>query len=142
MKCFPDKKYLLYGEDKLNKEAINEYDFIFMPSFVIKNLPSDSVDIFINLSSLGEMNPETCQMFVHEICRTANAFWHINHEFQRNKFGNGKSSLINRAYPVSDEKFDLVTRFPEATNAAYKGFFDKWNDYYCYLYKAKMNLDS
>ena len=79
MKSFPGKNFLLYGEGELNEEAIKEFDFIFMPSYVIKDLPNDSVDVFINLSSLGEMKTQTCEMFVGEICRTAHDFWHMSH---------------------------------------------------------------
>ena len=82
------------------------------------------------------MEPQTAEKFVREICRVANSFFHLNHEFNRNKFKSGKSSLINKEYPIPDNKFNLVTRFPNAINSAYKGFSDPGEDTYCYLYKA------
>lgn len=137
MKSFPEKRFLLYREEDINDEVIRDYDFILMPSFMIEKLSNNSVDIFLNNSSLGEMETQTAKKFVREICRVANSFFHLNHEVNRNEFETGKSSLINKEYPVSDDKFDLITRFPEAINATYKDFFVPGNDIYCYLYRAK-----
>lgn len=137
MKCFPEKKFLLYGEGELNEEAIIEYDFIFMPSYVIKDIPDNSIDICINMSSLGEMKPETCRMFVREICRTSYAFWHLNSENERNEFEDGTKSLLNKEYPIDGEKFDLITRSVNNLNAI--GWQEEWsisNDY-SYYYKRK-----
>jgi len=137
MKSFPHRKFLLYGESELNEKVMKEYDFIFMPSYAIKDLPDDSVDIFINMSSLGEIKPQACKMFIGEICRTAHAFWHMNHEYRRNVFEDSTTSLLNGEYPVPDEKFDLVIRYIDALNAAYKGIFDRGYDIYGYYYTRK-----
>jgi len=137
MKCFPGKRFLLYGEGLLNEKAVSEYDFIFMPSFEIRKLPDRSVDIALNMSSLGEMNPGTCRRFVSEICRVSNGFWHMNHEFNRNAFADGTASLVNSEYPVPDEEFRNVFRYIESVNAAYKGRFDEGYDIYGYYYARR-----
>jgi putative sugar O-methyltransferase len=137
MKSFPKKAFLLYGEGKLSETALKKYDFIFMPSYTIRDLPTDSVDIFINMSSLGEMKPETCRMFVREICRTAQAFWHMNHENLRIKYGDGTESLVNLEYPISEKKFNLIIRYVDALNAAWQGAFEPGYDIYGYYYKRK-----
>jgi putative sugar O-methyltransferase len=136
MKSFPDKKFLLYGEGQLNQQALGEYDFIFMPPYAIKDLPDNAVDIFINLSSLGEMRPVSCRRYVEEICRTSRAFWHMNHEHTRVNFEDG-TSLLNNEYPVPNDKFQLVSRNIEALNAAWKGIFEPGYDIYSYYYRRK-----
>ena len=137
MKSFPEKRFLLYGEGELDEEATREYDFIFMPSFAIRDLPNDSVDIFINMSSLGEMKPNACLAFVNEICRTSHGFWHMNHEYVRNEFEDGTASLVNGEYPVPEESFDLVVRYIDALNAAWQGVFEPGYDIYGYYYTRR-----
>ena len=39
MKAFPDKKFLLFGEETLNAHSLSKYDFILLPSFCIEALP-------------------------------------------------------------------------------------------------------
>lgn len=140
MKVFPTKKFLLYGEGKLNEETINGYDFILMPSYAIEALPNNSCDIFINMSSLGEMKPNTCQMFVSNICRTAKAFWHMNHEYLRIEFEDGTKSLVNSEYPVNVDEFDLLLRYIDALNAAWQGVFDLGYDIYGYYYQKREQI--
>jgi putative sugar O-methyltransferase len=136
MKTFPEKKFLLFGEEDLSKDALNNYDFILMPSFGIDKLPSNSVDMFINANSFGEMSSETTKMFIQHIERTTvNWFWHMNHEFIRNKFNDGSASLINSEYKPSQKLFKLISRYMDIGHAIYKGGFDYQNDIYCYIYK-------
>lgn len=135
MKAFPDKRFLLYGEGVIDDEALEHNDFIMFPSYRIGNLPDRAVDMFLNNSSLGEMKPDTCRRFVSEICRTANRFWHMNHEYLRNSFGDGTASLVNREYPVPTDSFRLVFRYIDAVNARYKGVFDSRYDIYSYYFE-------
>jgi putative sugar O-methyltransferase len=135
MKCFPNKKFLLFGEGELSQDTISNYDFILMPSFCIESLPTDSVDVFINLNSLGEMSPETTTKFVSEITRTSKYFWHMNHEFIRNDFTPTSSSLINCEYGLPNDQFRQVVRYQDIGHAIYKGNFDLNSDIYCYVYK-------
>ena len=135
MKCFPEKKFLLYGEGELNKEAIKEYDFIFMPSYVIKDISDNSIDICINISSLGEMKSDTSRMFVHEICRTSNAFWHLNNENKRDEFKDGTKPLLNKEYPVDGTKFDLIKRSVKNLNAIGWQEEQSIDNDYSYYYK-------
>lgn len=137
MKSFPKKKFLLYGEANLNEKALKEYDFIFMPSYSIQDLANDSVDIFLNNSSLGEMKPDSCRMFVREMCRTAEAIWHMNHERLRNTYDDGTASLVNSEYPILEDRFDLVVRCIDALNAAWQGAFPRGYDYYSYYYRKR-----
>ena len=137
MKCFPDRRFLLYGEGRPDPDAGRKYDFVFMPSWEIAGLPARSVDIALNMSSLGEMNPAACRRFVSEICRVSDGFWHMNHEFNRNAFEDGTSSLVNPEYPVPAETFRLVLRYIESVNALCKGRFDDGYDIYGYYYRRR-----
>ncbi len=135
MKCFPGKRFLLYGEAPLDGSRLPDHDFVLMPSFEIRKLPDRSVDIALNMSSLGEMRPDTCRRLVSEICRASNAFWHMNHEFRRNRFADGTESLLNPEYPVPPGEFRLLFRYIESVNALYKGRFDQGYDIYGYYYE-------
>ncbi len=130
MKCFPARRFLLYGEGPLDGTRLPDHDFVLMPSWEIGRLPARSLDIVLNMSSLGEMGPATCRKLVFEICRVSDAFWHMNHEFRRNGFADGTASLLNAEYPVPPGEFRLVVRYIEAVNALYKGRFDEGYDIY------------
>lgn len=137
LKAFPDKKFLLYGEGDLNSKALQDYDFIIFPSFAVDQIPSGSVDLFMNKNSLGEMNRPTAHKFLSEIERTANYFWHMNHEFIRNEYSDGSSSLVNSEYNISRDKFQRLFRYIDSGHAIYEGGFNINSDIYCYLYKRR-----
>ena len=137
MKCFPDKKFLLYGEGKMDEEAIKENDFIFMPSYVIKEIPDNSIDICINMSSLSEMKAETCRMFLREICRTSYAFWYLNYENNRSEYEDGTKGLLNKDFLVDDAKFDLIKRSVNNFNTIGGQEEEPINNDYSYYYKRK-----
>lgn len=137
IKTFPNKKFLLFGEGCLSKDAINNYDFILMPSFCIDDLPSYSVNIFLNKNSFGEMLPKTTKKFINHIERTTNNwFWHMNHEIIRNNFNDGSKSLVNSEYQPSEKVFKLISRYFDVGHAVFQGGFDYNSDIYCYIYKA------
>jgi len=81
MVAFPDKKFLLYGEDAQNNINLNQYDIILMPNFVLPKLSAETVDLFFNESSFSEMNRETVEEYVCQIERICRKyFMHINHD--------------------------------------------------------------
>jgi len=79
--CFPERRFLLYGEGDLSESALSKYDFILLPNFCIDALPDLSCDLFVNKNSLGEMNKETVETYLRHVDRTCRGhFWHTNHE--------------------------------------------------------------
>jgi hypothetical protein len=136
IKALPGKRVLLYGEADLDDVRLSDYDIVLMPSFEIGKLRDRSVDVFINATSLGEMRPETAGHFVREICRTAEFFWHMNHEREMNVFAGQEKSLVNAAYPVSDA-FRLLLRYPDVGHLTHKGGFDTSSDIYFYIYQRR-----
>jgi hypothetical protein len=134
MKAFPDKRFLLYGEGELDAEALREFDFILLPSFEITKLPPRSVDLFVNENSIGDMPRDAGRLFVAEMCRTANALWHRNHEAWRNDFEGGSASLINREYPISPD-FEEIVRYCDPAGLMGHGRLDYDSDMFCYYYR-------
>lgn len=141
IKTFPEKKFMLFGEDEFSIESLKSYDFILLPSFCIEKMPEFSVDLWMNQNSLGEMAPETTKHFIEQIERTGRAwFWHMNHEFIRNYFNENSSSLLNQEYFSSDNVFKIISRYMDTGHGIYQGGFDYMSDTYCYVYQHASHL--
>lgn len=136
-KAFPDKKNFFYGESKFNKIIEKEYDLIFLPSWEIENLESNSFDLAINKNSLGEMNPKAAMNYLFHIHRTSNYFFSMNHEYFRNKFSDGQVSLINSEYNL-DNKFKVLIRYPDLGHLIWENNkLDFENNIFFYIYEKK-----
>ena len=136
MKAFPDARFHLHGEGEPPFERLREVDFVLLPSFEIGRLPSRSVDLFVNENSLGDMPGATARLFVREMCRTADAIWHRNHEAWRNDFEEGGRSLINREYPFPPE-FEQVLRQYDPAGWMVKGRLDYDADMFWYYHRRR-----
>ena len=140
MKIWPNKKTLLYGEKNFTNNDLNNYDLIFLPSFEIEKLKNNSVDLFVNKNSLGEMMPNTSKKLVENICRTTKTFFHINHETERNFFEDGSKSLLNKEYPVPSN-FDLLFRYPDLAHMTYDSVKINYeSDIFVYCYQKNMDI--
>tara|TARA_B100000780_G_C21092515_1_gene440357 strand:+ start:223 stop:1395 length:1173 start_codon:yes stop_codon:yes gene_type:complete len=135
IKIWPEKKSFLYGENNFTNNILKEYDLIFLPNFEIEKIQSNTIDLFINKNSLGEMKPETSKEFIKNICNISNIFFHMNHESFRNKFEDGSNSLINEEYPVTKD-FKLMFRHPDFGHIINQNLYlDSESDIFAYLYK-------
>jgi putative sugar O-methyltransferase len=137
MKSFPDRRFLLYGEAPFDESSLEEYDFLMLPSFEIVRLPNRRVDLFVNEDSLNSMGAATCQRFVQEICRTADAFWHRNTEATRFAFADGTSSMIPREYPIPEDQFRRLVRYPDINRLMCDGRLNFENDMCWYYYTRR-----
>ena len=137
MKTYPNKKTLLYGEKEFNKNDVDDFDLIFMPSIEITKMDENSVDLFVNKNSLGEMKSETAKFFIEKINFCSKIFFHMNHNRIRNIYDNEERSLISSEYPINLEKFDLVFDYPDLSHFIYTGRYDSNNDIFMKLYKIK-----
>ena len=135
MKTWPEKKTLLYGEEEYSQKKNSLYDLIFLPSFEITKLANNSIDLFINKNSLGEMNPDAVNNYLKYICKSTNYFFHMNHDINRNIFKDGVRGLLGYEYPIDKKKFDLIFKYPVVGHSTYLGEFDLENDIFMYLYK-------
>lgn len=71
---FPNKKIALLEDlyenlDNLH-EVLEEYDFIILPPFVLDYLKDESIDLVINVASLGFMSQEYLDYYLKAIQRT------------------------------------------------------------------------
>ena len=57
---------------KIKKIDIINYDYIILPGYLIKQLPSNFVDVFVNTRSFMEMNIETVNFYFSQIHRVIN----------------------------------------------------------------------
>lgn len=136
MLAFPSKRVLLYGEAGYSHELHEKYDFLFMPSFEMAKLQPSSVDLFINECSLGEMTPQATAQYVACIVRATRYFFHMNHERFRNKYSDGRQSLLGCEYPVPQDQFTLLFRYPDLKHLLFlNGSADFNSDTFVYLYE-------
>lgn len=138
MKTWPEKNALLYGEEEFDPSNLTAFDLIFMPSSEIEKLPKNSIDLFINKHSLGEMRKETAENFITHISNSSKLFFHLNHEIYPNVFDDGQESLLGHQYPVPKDEFQEIIRYPSLTGMHYMGGFDKRQDGFFYLYQKKI----
>lgn len=136
---WPEKKFLLYGENELDNLTLENYDFILMPSWEIEKLKDDSVDLFLNKNSLGEMTKKNCETFLYHITRSANYFFHMNHDNIRNMYNDGSHGLLSSEFPIDQDKFDLQFRYLDIGHALHNGYLDYYMDIFIHLYKKRTN---
>jgi putative sugar O-methyltransferase len=102
MVTLSEEKFLLYGESPFNSKAIEKFDIILMPNFVLPQLEDQSVDLFFNACSFSEMDKVTVEEYLHQIERICKEyFMHINHNIpfvlhddEGNKITNLKADQI------------------------------------------------
>lgn len=136
MLAFPEKRTLLYGEGEFSPACHGDYDFIFMPAYEIDKLGSQTVDLFINETSLGEMTAGAIANYLRYITEASRYFFHVNRERVRNVFQGGEASLLGYEYPVPAAEFTLLFRYPELKHLLYYGGkADLRSDAFIYLYE-------
>jgi len=69
--AMPQKQIVLFGEADIKSVLTNlgRYDAVLFPNFCLRELPSDSVDVFLNTRSLSEMASETIDEYLRQIAR-------------------------------------------------------------------------
>lgn len=137
MKSWPNKKTLLYGEEDYSMKAHDQYDLIFMPSSEISKVAENSIDLFVNRNSLGEMTKEAVINYVEYITMSTRYFFHMNHDIYPNIYNNNSRGLLGHEYPVAMDKFKLLFRYPDVGHMLYLGGLDYRMDIFVYLYERK-----
>ena len=139
IKSFPKKKSVLYGEKKFTKKNIFNSQLIFLPYYEIQKLTKNSIDLFINTCSLGEMDKATVKQYCKFINKSSNFFYHMNHDVYRSKFSKNKSGLLSNEYPVG-KNFIRVSKYLDIFRfIGLDGNIHFEHDIFAYLYK-KNNL--
>ena len=78
---FPDRRILFYEAQTppLSQAIIDAYDIILMPNYMLPQLESDTVDLFVNTISFGEMSPPIVNNYLKQMERvTRRFFYHEN----------------------------------------------------------------
>jgi len=136
-KSFPGKKIFFYGEKNFDFNLVNEYDLLFLPNWEIEKINNNGVDITINKNSLGEMDPDAAHNYIYHIHRITKYFFSMNHEFFRNQFDEGKFSLVNKEFNIS-EKFKELIRYPDLAHLTYEeNKINLKSDIFFYIYEKK-----
>jgi len=111
MSAFPDKNFLLYGENGQNDisdEAINKHDVILMPNFALPNVADRAVDLFINTGSLSEMDYHTVEEYITQITRiTKRYFFHENSDRPSLNTG-GHVEVVSSKFPIPNDIFKRI----------------------------------
>ncbi len=132
--CFPEKKFLLYGEQDLDTSGMEHFDFILLPNFEIEKLMDDSCHLVINKNSFGEMNQETVKTYISHIERCCKGyFWHTNHEISSCTLSKDPG-LAARDYPIRGERFSKIYRILDFPSFI---LHDGNADIVTYLYERK-----
>jgi putative sugar O-methyltransferase len=130
MQAFPERDFVLFGEPNFEDQLKAPGDSIVLaPSFCMKQLPEDSVDLFFNSYSLAEMSKSTIDTYVliaNSITR--GHILHINHTTVVAELGAD-------SFPVDLQKFKLVSRKPAIWNYARAMRTDEYE----FLYTAAAN---
>ena len=137
MKAFPQKKVLLYGEGDFSHDSYSQFDMIFMPSFEIEKLGPDTVDLFINKNSLGEMTQASVSNYLKYILPATTSFFHMNHEIYRNIFSEQLQSPLNKEFPIDLKDFKLLNRYPDIWHMLQNNKIDYYMDIFMYLYTKR-----
>lgn len=137
MKTWPNKPALLFGEELYSPDSHSQYDLIFMPSFEIEQLGVDTVDLFINKNSLGEMTRDAANNFVNRIADASKLFFHMNIENNANLYSDGTFGPLGSDYPVPKDEFRLLFRYPDIGHLLAQGYLDFRQDIFMYLYERK-----
>ena len=138
MKSWPNKKTLLYGEEEYSEKSHSEYELIFMPSYEIENIGQNSIDLFMNKNSLGEMTSKSAINYVHHIANSTRYFFHLNHDIFPDVYSDNSSGLLGYEYPVPKDKFKLLFRYPALDYMLNRGKLNNYMDIFCYLYERRV----
>ena len=115
MTALPQKKFLLFGEDRLNPSHLDKYDIILMPNFMLPRLKDNSVDLFFNSCSFSEMEKVTVEEYIIQIERICRKYlFHINHtaKFVWNKNGKEISNLPADQIRPNCKRFKKIYQHP------------------------------
>jgi len=72
LKSFPDREFLLYGEEPL--DSLARFSFVLMPVFELPNMPTKSADLTFSAHTLSSLTRAAMAEYLDEINRTTNKY--------------------------------------------------------------------
>ena len=124
---YPDKKIMTFDTDKLasidlSKTNLLKYDIILLPNFMLPYFKDNTIDLFINTISLGEMGYDTICEYLKQIDRIGSGYFY--HE-------NIANIPAYTGYPVST--YPEMKNFKQINTAISRwGSFDSYSKDYIY----------
>ena len=107
--ALPHRKVLLYRPGlKIELEAMRRYDIILMPNWKLPQLPSESVDLFLNTFSLSEMPYATICDYIAHIERCCSGYFLYNNVDREGVINRGHQRVPCSHYPISMEIFKVL----------------------------------
>jgi hypothetical protein len=137
MKSWPNKKTLLYGEENYSEKSHKKYELIFMPPSQIENIGKNSIDLFLNKNSLGEMTSKSAANYIHHITSSTKYFFHMNHDIFPEIYSDNLPGLLGHEYPIPIDKFKLLFRYPDLFHLLSQGRLDYSMDIFFYLFERR-----
>lgn len=126
--AYPEARIMFYSESNiiLDDKAIDDFDIILMPNFMLPKVQSYFADLVINIRSLPEMPMDTIKAYISEIDRIGRRYF-----FQENIFKNRLDDL--HGIPVCDfPEFSDFSLLYEAESKWPK--YSKSSGYPCHEY--------
>lgn len=115
MMSFPDKRFVLYGEDRFDLNSVGDYDFVLAPNFILPRFRNDSVDLFFNSNSFSEMERSTVEEYISQIERICRKYlMHINHtaRFKWGARGKETSNVLSTEIRPDKKRFKKIYQHP------------------------------
>ena len=115
MVTFPEKRFLLYGEGVMDSKNLKNYDIAMVPHFKMPQMEDETVDLFFNQRSFGEMDSKTVVEYIHQIGRICRGYlMHINHsqKFRFDENGEKSENLPSTEIKPDPAKFKKIYEYP------------------------------
>lgn len=70
LKAFPERRFLLYGEDEITADSISRADVVLMPVFALTTLPNEWADLTFCSHLLSDLTPAAMNEYIEGISRS------------------------------------------------------------------------
>jgi len=67
IRCFPEKRVLLYGESSLRDVAIGDYDIVLMPLAEMSRMPPRSADMVFSAHAMSDLNTKALRAYLEQV---------------------------------------------------------------------------
>lgn len=109
----PHRKITLWQPDMtVSSEDLSESNVLLLPNWMLPELPSTSVDLFLNTFSLSEMPVEVVSEYISHIERCCRGYFLYNNMDRQGVLSRGHERVPCSEYPVSKNAFrELYKRY-------------------------------
>lgn len=67
MRCFPEKRVLLYGESSLKDKDIEKYDIVLLPLQELTRMPAHFADMIFSSHAMSDLNSEALKEYLERV---------------------------------------------------------------------------